>query len=249
MLDRLTGANMLELSRSQLLGDQESLEALVQCTQEELKHQALFARIELMMAGAMPQGYRFDQRANDFAWLVLGRSRWSVLALTHLFELVTQAHYRESIAPDPTLSELYKDVFLFHWRDEERHAVVSECEWRKEDARLNAKERDCAVDDFLDLLRTVNVVLQRQAAADVEYFLRIVKRSLPALDAGRVQAGFVRAYRWQYVLAGMQHERFADLLAELVSDEQGARISAAILPMAVDARVLAPRRGTPSEVL
>jgi hypothetical protein len=204
-----------------------------------------------MIAGAMPQGYRFTPRANDFAWLVLGRSRWSVLALTCMIELVTQTHYVDSIAPDPQLAELFKDVFLFHWRDEERHVEVSEREWRNENARLGDRERGAAVDDFLELVRTLNVLLQRQATADAAYFFHIVKRPLDPLDAGRVQAAFVRAYRWQYILAGVQHERFAGMLGELVSEEQGARIAAGLHPIAVppEPRALAPRRVARAEAL
>ena len=251
MLEKCVGANMLELSRSQLLGDEASLEALVQCTQDEIKHQQLFSRIDLMMAGAMPRGYRFRTRPNDFTWLVLGRSRWSVLALTCMAELVSQSHYRESIAPDPSLSALYKDVFFFHWLDEERHAAVSEREWRNENARLTDRERGAAVDDFLEIVRTLNVLLQRQAAADTEYFVHILKRELTPLEAGRVQSALIRAYRWQHILAGIQHERFANVLAELVSEELGARISAALLPIAAwpEPRALAPIRRAAAGVL
>lgn len=96
---------------------------------------------------------------------------------------------------------------------------MTECEWRSEHARLTGKERDCAVDDFLELVRTMNVLLQRQAAADAQYFFGMLKRTPEPLEAGRVQAAFVGAYRWQHILAGVQHERFADVLAELVSDE------------------------------
>jgi hypothetical protein len=230
LVERFIGANMFEVSRAYLLGEQETLEPLVAYTQEEIKHQALFARIELMMAGAMAQGYRFEPRPTDVAWLVLGRSRWSVLALTCMVELLTQAHYRESIAPDPSLSELYKDVFLFHWRDEERHTAITQREWRSENARLTTEERDCAVDDFLELVRTLNTLLQRQAAADAAYFFEIVKRPLSPVQAGRVQATLVRAYRWQYILSGVQHETFADVLADLVTEAQGERIAAGLTP-------------------
>src|SRR4029453_16409318 len=104
--ERFIGAKILEGSHDHTLGDQNALEALVRFTDEELKHQELFRRIERMIAIGMPAGYRFVPRANDVAWLVLGKSTWSVLALICMIELVTQTHYRESIAPDPNLSEL-----------------------------------------------------------------------------------------------------------------------------------------------
>ena len=47
-----------------------------------------------------------------------------------------------------------------------------------------------------------------------------------------MQAALVSAYRWQHVLAGIQHERFADVLAELTTDEQGSRIATAVRSLA-----------------
>src|SRR6476469_7238036 len=114
LVERFIGAKMLELSRDHWLGDQVALEALVRFTDEELKHQELFRRIERMIADGMPAGYRFMPHPNEVARAVLGKSTWSVLALTTMIELFTQAHYRSSIDPDADLSPLWKDVFLFH---------------------------------------------------------------------------------------------------------------------------------------
>ena len=73
---------------------------------------------------------------------MLGKCTWAVLALTCHIELFTQAHYRASIDPDGELSELCKDVFLFHWKEESQHAILDELEWRREDAKLTPAERD-----------------------------------------------------------------------------------------------------------
>src|SRR5499426_2662776 len=54
MVERYIGAKMLEVSRDHWLGDQTALEALVRFTDEELKHQELFRRLELMTASGMP---------------------------------------------------------------------------------------------------------------------------------------------------------------------------------------------------
>ena len=133
---------MLELSREHWLGDQVALEALVAFSQEELKHQELFRRLERMMAAAMPPGYRVVARPDDVASLVLGKSTWAVLALTCHIELFTQVHYRESIEPEASLSPLFKDVFLFHWKEESQHAILDELEWTQCDRGLSASERD-----------------------------------------------------------------------------------------------------------
>jgi hypothetical protein len=58
-VERFITAKVLEMTRNHWLGDQTALEALVRFSDEELKRQALFRRIEEMMAKDMPQGYKF----------------------------------------------------------------------------------------------------------------------------------------------------------------------------------------------
>jgi hypothetical protein len=149
LVERYISVKMLELSRDYGLGDQIALEALVRFTDEELKHQALFRRIETLIGAGMPAGYAFLPRPNDVASVVLSKSTWSVLALTCLIELFTQVHYRASIEPDNELSPLFKDVFLFHWKEESQHARIDELEWVRENADLSAEERNQAVDDLI----------------------------------------------------------------------------------------------------
>ena len=61
---------MLEISRGHWLGDQVALEALVRLSDEELKHQEMFRRLETMIAPGMPAGYRFLPHPNDVAGAV-----------------------------------------------------------------------------------------------------------------------------------------------------------------------------------
>src|ERR1700693_2131638 len=49
LVERFINAKVLELSRDHWLGDQVALEALVRFSDEELKHQALFCRIDAMI--------------------------------------------------------------------------------------------------------------------------------------------------------------------------------------------------------
>ena len=166
LAERFINAKVLEMSRDHWVGDQVALEALVRFSDEELKHQALFRRIETMVGEVLPTGYRFDADPDAVARSVLGKSTWAVLALTLHIELFTQLHYRQSIDPDGALSALFKDVFLFHWKEESQHAILDELEWLRHDAGLTAEQRDHAVDDFIALVGAVDGILQSQATAD-----------------------------------------------------------------------------------
>lgn len=228
--ERYIGAKMLEISGDYWLGDQTALEALIRFCDEELKHQELFRRIEVMAARHMPSGYTFDHDPNDIARAVLSKSTWAVLALTCHIELFTQVHYRRSIEPDRELSDLYKDVFLYHWKEECQHAVIDELEWRREDARISDDERDTAVGELIELVGAVDALLQVQARADARYFAAVCSGFTEA-QRELIDKVVLDAYRWQYIVSGVQHRRFAAVLEELVSARQMERIGAALGPI------------------
>ena len=151
-----------------------------------------------------------------------------MLALTLDIELFTQLHYRQSIDADPQLSELFKDVFLFHWREESQHAILDELEWVRVDAALTAEQRDRAVDELIELVAAVDGILQIQAKADATYFAAACGRAVGDAEAPTIEAAFLKAYRWQYIHSGVQHPQFVKVLSSLISEKQGQRIQAAI---------------------
>jgi len=231
LVERFVGAKILEVSREHWLGDQTALEALVRFTDEELKHQELFRRLDRLMTAAMPAGYRFVPEPNVVGGVVLGRSTWSVLALTCLIELFTQAHYRHSIDPDAGLDPLWKDVFLFHWKEEAQHAILDELEWRREDGRLDGAARDAAVGDLIVLIGAIDGILHAQAHADAVYFAGACGRILGRHEQSRVETAFLHAYRWQYILSGVQLPHFGAILSSMLDGPQYGRVAAALAPL------------------
>lgn len=231
LVERFICAKIMEISQDHWLGDQVALEALVRFSDEELKHQELFRRIEQMIGEHMPEGYTFAPDPNEVAKAVLGKSTWAVLALTCHIELFTQAHYKQSIEPDDDLSELYKDVFLFHWREESQHAIMDELEWVREDSSLNSEERDQAVNDLIDLVAAVDGILQVQSAADSDYFVKVCGRTFSDPEEQRIREGVLKAYRWQYIISGVQEPRFVNVLGSLINEQQGQRINEALAPI------------------
>jgi hypothetical protein len=226
-VERFITAKILDCTRDHWLGSQIALESLVRFCDEELKHQMLFRKIEPMMAAGMPQGYTFLPDPDAVAEAVLKNSTWAVMGLILEIELFTQEHYKQSIAPQDNLSELYKDIFLFHWKEETSHAIVDELEWARVNAKISDRERDQAVDELIAMVADVDGILQAQSAADVDYFLKISGSSM-AEKAQDLKAGFLDAYRWQYIFSGVEHPRYQAMLGVVTTAEQRQRLGDAL---------------------
>jgi len=100
----------------------------------------------------------------------------------------------------------------------------------RENGNLTAGERDRGVDDLIALVGAVNGIVQAQAKADALYFLGCT-RAFSDERAAKVEATFLRAYRWQYIVSGVQDERFGQVLGGMISPQQAGRIAAALQPI------------------
>ncbi len=231
LIERYINAKILDVSRDHWLGDQTALEALVRFSDEELKHQELFRRIECLAAKDMPAGYAITADANEVAKVVLSKNTWAVLALTCHIEIFTLVHYKKSIEPQPDLSPLWKDVFLFHWKEESQHAIMDELEWRREDAKVTPEEREQGVADLIDLVVAVDSILQGQAAADADYFIGTRDRAFTDDQKKAIHEKVLQAYRWQYIVSGVQDGRFLGVLTSMITEDQARRITTALEPL------------------
>ena len=98
----------------------------------------------------------------------------------------------------------------------------------RHDAELTTDERDKAVDDFIELVAAVDGILQGQAAADAGYFAANCGRTVALDEAREIEAGLLKAYRWQYIHSGAQHPHFGEILGRMITEDQGRRIHAAL---------------------
>jgi hypothetical protein len=231
LVERFIGPKITDISRDHWLGDQTAYEALVRFTDEELKHQEMFRRIDALCTEGMPAGYSFMPQPNDVAGVVLGKPNWSVLALICHIELFVLQHYRESIEKDDNLSDLWKDVFTYHAREESQHAILDELEWKRENEKISPDERDQAVDELIGLVAAVDGILQMQAKSDTDYFLSVCGRSFDRAQVERIGATFLAAYRYQYITSGVSDKRFQEILGGMITEAQFERIGAALAPI------------------
>jgi len=231
LVERFITAKMLEISKDHWFANQVALEALVRFSDEEIKHQELFRRVEVLAAASMPTGYKFLPNPNDVAHFVLGKSTWSVLALTCHIEIFTQVHYKSSIEHDEDLSKLWKDVFLHHWQEESQHAILDELEWLREDAKLDDDARDRAVTDLIELVAGVDGILQQQSRSDADYFIAASGRRFDATEQRAIRDTILKAYRWQYIASGVKHGRFVAMLNSMITPTQAERVVSALAPL------------------
>jgi hypothetical protein len=231
LMERFIGTKMPEIRCAQWSDNQVALQALTCFTDDGLKHQKLFRRIEALVAESMPYGYRFAALPHKVAQTTTAASPWATLAFTRHIELLTHAHHLVSLEPDSELSALYKDVLLFHSIEESQHALFDELEWFIENARLSPVQRDEAVDDLVGIFFALDEIVRTQARADTRYFLESNGRALDGPQAEGVGQVLLRAYRWQYIACSVQHPHFIGLLDSMLSDKQVQRFVAALAPL------------------
>jgi hypothetical protein len=204
---------------------------MVQFSQEEMKHQELFRRTEKLAAATMPTGYTMTADPDAVASAVLSKSNWAVLALTCCVEIFTQSHYMHSIKDDDNLSPLFKDIFHYHWLEEAQHATLDELEWQRVHDVMTQEAIDTGVNDLIDLVCAVDGILQAQAAADGEYFCKCVGETFDGKQRSAIDAGILKAYRLQYIVSGVQIERFQRALGSKITNAQFERIQSALAPL------------------
>jgi len=204
---------------------------LLRFTGADQDRQALLRRMDAKMAASMPLGYAFLPDPAVVAGMIQRRSAWAVLALNCLVDLLVRTHYRLSVDPDPALDSIWQDVFHFRWDQESPRVALDELQWRGANTQLDEAGRDRAVGDLIGLVGVLDGILQAQARADAGYFSLACGRKLESGELARAGAGLLRAYRWQYILCGVQVPHFSALLGGMLNAAQYGRIAAALAPL------------------
>ena len=77
----------------------------------------------------------------------------------------------------------------------------------------------------------VDGILRAQSESDANYFCITANRVFGPEERDRVRDGLLRAYRWQYILSGVQEPRFSGILGSLINAAQVDRIRNALLTL------------------
>ena len=187
LVERFIGAKTLEIGRDHCARRPGRARGAGPLTDEELKHQELFRRLERMAAVGMPTGYGFLPQPDEVAGAVLSKSNWAVLGLTLDIELFSQAHYRSSIEPDDEpLGAVEGRVPVpleggVAARDPRRARMAP-----RGRAALGRPSATAGVDDLIELVGAVDGICQVQARADADYFLSTLRRPFGPTESAAV---------------------------------------------------------------
>jgi hypothetical protein len=208
---------VVDRARVDVYGDETRLWSLLRFAEEEAKHQQMLRRAcDQFAAGfGVPCGLVPGREA--VAEAVLATSPLTALLLTSMIEWFTQLHYVEHVRDSAELDELFRDILRFHWIDESRHARMDTLLIDEIADELTAEQRDKAIDELLDLGGAVDGLLAQQVTLDIDALERAAGRTFTGAERDDIRAHQQRAYRWTFLVSGLQHPNFVRLIEQLTT--------------------------------
>jgi hypothetical protein len=212
-------------------GDRARLRALLRFADEEIKHQQLFRRAELVLEDACghPFGRYFDDdktRVTALTAAVLEHSALSRALMVVALEWGTQRHYVESIRDDAGVDPLYAAMLKAHWLEEAQHVKTDALEITRMASGASPESLVEAFEEIEALGALVEVAFAAQAVEEVETLRRVTGREYTAHELTALHAVLHRSLRDIVAGVGLGHPSFARLAREL-SPEGAAKLGIA----------------------
>jgi hypothetical protein len=192
--------------------------------EEECKHQALFHRYCAAFAEGFGSECKTLDNAAEVAGVVLSKSPLSVAMLTLHLEIMTQAHYTESVRDNDTIDPLSASLLKAHWLEEAQHARIDALELDKLASAATPEIITTAFDDYLDLCAAVDGLLEAQTNMDIESLSKATGRSFSDSERAAIFAGQHAAYRYTFLTSGMSNRQYVNVLEQL-SPEGAKRVA------------------------
>jgi hypothetical protein len=217
---------VMDRARIDVYGDETRVWSLLRFAEEELKHQELMGRaVDQFQAGFGVTCGLIPGR-EQVAKVVLDASPLAALLLTSMIEWFTQLHYVEHVKDSGELDELFRDLLRFHWIDESRHARMDSLLIDEVASELTAEQREAAIDQLLELGGAIDGLLGQQIELDIDALQAATGRTFTDDELDEIRTHQRRSYRWTFIVSGLQHPKFVDIVEQITSDG-GAKIAEA----------------------
>jgi hypothetical protein len=207
--------------------DRTRLRALMRFADEEMKHQQLLRRAEMLLEASCGHAFGrwFDDdkvRVRQLSDAILAHPPLPRFLMVLALEWGTQRHYLQSVR-DGAADPLYASLLKAHWIEEAQHTKSDVLEIAQLVRRQHPDELREAFDHVLALGGLVDDAFAGQAAAEVATVQAVTGRRLDDVHAALLRDTLHRSLRDIFVDVGMSHPEFARV-AVGVSREGAARI-------------------------
>jgi hypothetical protein len=209
---------VMDSARSDVYGNESRLRSLLRFAEEETKHQEMMDRACRQFAEGFGVECGLVPGREAVAEAVLATSPLTALLLTSMVEWFTQLHYTEHVRDSADLDALFRDLLRFHWIDESRHARLDSLLIDEVARTVPADEREQAIDELLELGGAVDGLLAQQLELDIETLEKSSTRTFTDDERQEIRAHQQRAYRWTFLVSGLQHPKFVAIVEQLTNE-------------------------------
>jgi hypothetical protein len=209
---------VVDHARRDVYGDETRLWTLLRFAEEEVKHQEMLRRAYEQFEAGFGTRCGLVPGREEVAGAVLATSPLTSLLLTSMIEWFTQLHYIEHVRDQAELDELFRDILRFHWIDESRHARMDSLLIDEVASSLPADEREKAVDELLELGGAVDGLLAQQTELDIDALQAASGRTFTDAERDEIRTHQLRSYRWTFLVSGLQHPKFVEIVEQLTAD-------------------------------
>jgi hypothetical protein len=207
------------------IGDHNGVRALVRLADEEVKHQQLFERYLDVFKKQFAHPCGTLDMAAAVADVILSKSLIAVLMVTLHLEIMTQAHYTESVKNDTALDPVFMKMLHHHWLEEAQHARIDAIELDKAVSKATAEGVTQGFDDYLGLIDAFDGLLAAQAKLDVASLQQSAGREFSAEEQQAIEHAQHAGYRHTFLVLGMQNRLWVNFMQQM-SPEGAARVAA-----------------------
>jgi P-aminobenzoate N-oxygenase AurF len=209
---------VLDNATRDIYGDETRLRSLVRFAEEELKHQELMGRACAQFEDGFGVSPGLIPGREAVAEAVLSTAPLTALLLTAMVEWFVQLHYIEHVRDAQELDTLFRDILRFHWIDESRHARLDTLLVEEVARELPLDERERAIDELLQLGGAIDGLLMQQLELDLVTLERSVGRVFTDAEKREIRAAQQRAYRWTFLVSGLEHPKFVEIVEQHTVD-------------------------------
>ncbi len=209
---------VMDHARRDVFGDEARLRFLLRFAEDETKHQMMMRQAMTMMNDGLGVACGTIPGREDVANVVLGKSPLAALLLTSMIEWFTQLHYLEHVRDKDDLDPLFRDILRYHWIDEAQHAKADSILITEIAGDLTDAQREAAVDELLELGMAIDGLLAQQVDLDITALEAATKRSFSAQERAEITTCQRRSYRWTFIVSGLEHPKFMEVVAQLTNE-------------------------------